>query len=969
MAVSKVSIRCFGGVALEREGVPAAGRATQRRRLALLLLLAGSRGQPVSRDRLTAYLWPESDAEGARHLLSGAIYELRKVLGEHAILSRGDDVWLDTTLVACDVAGFEIAMEQGRIDDALALYRGPFADGFHVSAAPEFERWLDERRGHYRRLFRRAVETRAVSLSASGDARGAAEAWLRSAAEDPADARVLIEAMRALDSAGNRAAALRQASVYEAFVRGEFGAEPAAEVLAVAESMRRGERPVPRPTKKPAESPQVGTPRRIRSMPGALWVAGATTAVILALAVGRFATRGAAAPDEHAGRNVAHFVVLPFKVPGDSTAMLGKEVADLLSASLDGAGDLRAIRSDTADGRLVNRGDLDSANARATAERFGARFYITGTLHEAAGTLHARAQLHERGRGGALGTASAVSTANRPFALADTLATQLLAVWLSKPAERLSGSAARSTRSLGAIKAYLVGEQDRRAGRFAAAAESFGRAVEADSTFALAYYRLSMMTLAADLPWAEAVAADDRAFRYGGRLAERDRLLIRGYRAFRRGDAETAEQIYHGLIATYPDDLEAWRQLGETFFHYNALRGRPIAEARAPFERVLAHEPNDWDAMWHLAQLDAIQGRRSAAIAFIDRLLALGPAPPQSLELRALRAFASGAPQEQTALMPELRRADELQLHQIIWRTAVYLGDLAAAERVARLLTEPSRPRYAEQIGRRDLAAMELARGRWRAAEAEINASAMGNPAWRDEAVYFRGMVSAMAVPSRPRAELSPLRDSLAALRPTLQHRVAVRLTLLALLDVGLGDTASAAKRIAELERLERNEASTVARASSNAPTAEPSNVPHSASLLARRAALARAALARHRGQTEVFLAQTEIAFAMPWFGFALTNMEHSQSLERFARAEALRVAGQHQRAINWYASFAEHSPHDLAFLGPSHLRRAELYEKLNQPARAAEHYARFVELWKDCDEELRPLREQARARLAVLRK
>ncbi len=52
-------------------------------------------------------------------------------------------------------------------------------------------------------------------------------------------------------------------------------------------------------------------------------------------------------------------------------------------------------------------------------------------------------------------------------------------------------------------------------------------------------------------------------------------------------------------------------------------------------------------------------------------------------------------------------------------------------------------------------------------------------------------------------------------------------------------------------------------------------------------------------------------------------------------------------------------------YAGPSHLRRAALYERLGDTRAAASHYARFVELWKDCDPEFRPLLEQARAGLA----
>jgi hypothetical protein len=57
----------------------------------------------------------------------------------------------------------------------------------------------------------------------------------------------------------------------------------------------------------------------------------------------------------------------------------------------------------------------------------------------------------------------------------------------------------------------------------------------------------------------------------------------------------------------------------------------------------------------------------------------------------------------------------------------------------------------------------------------------------------------------------------------------------------------------------------------------------------------------------------------------------------------------------------------DFIYRARLHLRRAEYYERLDQPARAAEHYAKFIDIWKDCDEELRPQVEEARARLAAL--
>jgi hypothetical protein len=49
------------------------------------------------------------DAESGRNLLKVAVHELRKVLGEHALRTTGDQLSLDTSIVACDLVEFESA--------------------------------------------------------------------------------------------------------------------------------------------------------------------------------------------------------------------------------------------------------------------------------------------------------------------------------------------------------------------------------------------------------------------------------------------------------------------------------------------------------------------------------------------------------------------------------------------------------------------------------------------------------------------------------------------------------------------------------------------------------------------------------------------------------------------------------------------------------------------------------------------
>src|SRR2546429_10028289 len=76
-----LAVQVFGGLAVERDGAQCGGAAARRKTLALLALLAGAGRRGLSRDKLTAYLWPESDTEHGRRLLKQACYAPRRDLG------------------------------------------------------------------------------------------------------------------------------------------------------------------------------------------------------------------------------------------------------------------------------------------------------------------------------------------------------------------------------------------------------------------------------------------------------------------------------------------------------------------------------------------------------------------------------------------------------------------------------------------------------------------------------------------------------------------------------------------------------------------------------------------------------------------------------------------------------------------------------------------------------------------------
>src|SRR5215218_7019136 len=122
-----IELHTLGALELVSADRRAAGSVlAQPRRAALLcyLALATPRGFH-RRDTLFALFWPEDDADQARHALRQSVYFLRQALGPKTIVSRGgDELALAPEQFRCDAWAFEATADQGRSDDALALYRG-----------------------------------------------------------------------------------------------------------------------------------------------------------------------------------------------------------------------------------------------------------------------------------------------------------------------------------------------------------------------------------------------------------------------------------------------------------------------------------------------------------------------------------------------------------------------------------------------------------------------------------------------------------------------------------------------------------------------------------------------------------------------------------------------------------------------------------------------------------------------------
>jgi len=234
-----IRIQALGGLAVRADdGRPLAGAVTQPRRMALLAILARSGERGVSRDRVLAMLWPDAEEERARNNLAQALYALRRDLGADDAIAGTKELRLEPARVGTDVAEFCGAITRGQEGRAAELYAGPFLDGFHVPAAPEFERWADQERRTLAHDHARALESLARAATARDDAAEAVTWWRRLAALEPLNARYAIGLMEALTAAGDRASALRHARVYEVLLEQELDLPPDREVVALAERLR-----------------------------------------------------------------------------------------------------------------------------------------------------------------------------------------------------------------------------------------------------------------------------------------------------------------------------------------------------------------------------------------------------------------------------------------------------------------------------------------------------------------------------------------------------------------------------------------------------------------------------------------------------------------------------------------------------------------------------------------------------------
>lgn len=145
------------------------------------------------------------------------------------------------------------------------------------------------------------------------------------------------------------------------------------------------------------------------------------------------------------------------------------------------------------------------------------------------------------------------------------------------------------TRSIAAYRAYVEGIEARSRWDIPVAQAAFRRAVEEDSSFALAWYELSQVSFEDMFTAREPqfIAYADSALKYSGKRPPREQKLIESYQALLAGDVPRSRRLSAELVAEDSTLVDAWTTLGLAAMHDLTLVRTPDGRERLPADYTL----------------------------------------------------------------------------------------------------------------------------------------------------------------------------------------------------------------------------------------------------------------------------------------------------------------------------------------------------------------------------------------------
>jgi predicted ATPase/DNA-binding SARP family transcriptional activator len=291
--MTHLTLRLLGPFQATLNGEPVTGFVSDKVR-ALLAFLAVEAEAAHRRQALVGLLWPNQPERAARASLRNALANLRRIIcdrdaeppylliaHETIQFNRASDHWLDVSEFKGHLARHPADPPGShQLEEAIALYRGAFLEGFSLRDSPAFEDWSLLMRERLRREVLHALYCLAGNYQARGHYERACQMARRGLELEPWHEEAHQQLMRLLALSGQRGAALAQYRICFRVLREELGVEPTPETTQLFEDIRQGAQWTraesrPRRHNLPAPlTPLVGRERELAEIKGFLAAPG-----------------------------------------------------------------------------------------------------------------------------------------------------------------------------------------------------------------------------------------------------------------------------------------------------------------------------------------------------------------------------------------------------------------------------------------------------------------------------------------------------------------------------------------------------------------------------------------------------------------------------------------------------------------------------------------------------------------------
>jgi DNA-binding SARP family transcriptional activator len=243
--MAHLSLSLLGPFQATLDGQPIAGFKSNKVR-ALLAYLAVEADQLHPREVLAGLLWPDWPDRDALSNLRYTLSNLRRVIGDRAaepsflLITRNNlqfntasdyslDVRAFTELTEPALSGPTGSANVAGLEEATALYRGGFMEGFSLPDAAPFEEWALLTRERLARQMSSTLQRLSDAHEAHGEYEKAQSYARRQLELDPWDEPAHQRLMRNLALGGKRSAALAQYEACRRLLADELDVEPAPE--------------------------------------------------------------------------------------------------------------------------------------------------------------------------------------------------------------------------------------------------------------------------------------------------------------------------------------------------------------------------------------------------------------------------------------------------------------------------------------------------------------------------------------------------------------------------------------------------------------------------------------------------------------------------------------------------------------------------------------------------------------------